>query len=211
MGGVAIARAWADAGVEADDVDWVVAHGTGTPVGDEIELRSLLSRLGPGERTCLLTSNKQVFGHTGVLAGLVSVAHALVALERGAVPGQPVVTDPHPLLGDGERLTVPVKDAPWPADGARPRVVGVSSFGLGGADAHVVLSDHVPRSVPRGGGASTYATTGRTWSSWAGTPTFPVWSPIRCRLAPRRRAAPGARFPARRTPCPPHVTCASRR
>ncbi|MFB6977510.1 SDR family oxidoreductase [Streptomyces scopuliridis] len=155
---LAIARAWADAGVEADDVDWVVAHGTGTPVGDEIELRSLLSRLGPRERACLLTSNKQVFGHTGVLAGLVSVAHALVALERGAVPGQPVVTDPHPLLGDGTHLTVPVKDAPWPVDDARPRVVGVSSFGLGGADAHVVLSDRVPRAAParrRGGDAAT--------------------------------------------------------
>ncbi|MET9556575.1 SDR family oxidoreductase [Streptomyces sp. NPDC006645] len=141
---LAISRAWADAGVEADDVDWVVAHGTGTPVGDEIELRSLLAKLGPRERACLLTSNKQVFGHTGVLAGLVSVAHALVALERGAVPGQPVVTDPHPLLGAGEQLTVPVKDAPWAADESRPRVVGVSSFGLGGADAHVVLSDRVP-------------------------------------------------------------------
>ncbi|MDC2951462.1 beta-ketoacyl synthase N-terminal-like domain-containing protein, partial [Streptomyces heilongjiangensis] len=153
---LAIGRAWADAGVDAGDVDWIVAHGTGTPVGDEIELRSLLSRLGPRERACLLTSNKQVFGHTGVLAGLVSVAHALVALERQAVPGQPVVTDPHPLLGDGERLTVPVEDAPWPVDGARPRVVGVSSFGLGGADAHVVLSDHAPRSAPvrrRGSGA----------------------------------------------------------
>ncbi|OON80148.1 SDR family oxidoreductase [Streptomyces tsukubensis] len=151
---LAIARAWADAGVEAEDVDWVVAHGTGTPVGDEIELRSLLSRLGPRERACLLTSNKQVFGHTGVLAGLVSVAHALVALERGAVPGQPVVTDPHPLLEDGARLTVPVTDAPWRADGTRPRVVGVSSFGLGGADAHVVLSDRVPPAAPaqrRGG------------------------------------------------------------
>ncbi|MEU0133909.1 SDR family oxidoreductase [Streptomyces sp. NPDC006296] len=151
---LAISRAWADAGIAADEVDWVVAHGTGTPVGDEIELRSLLSRLGPRERACLLTSNKQVFGHTGVLAGLVSVAHALVSLERGAVPGQPVVTDPHPLLGDGERLTVPVKDAPWPAQDVRPRVVGVSSFGLGGADAHVVLSDRVPRTVPaerRGG------------------------------------------------------------
>ncbi|MFC8828631.1 SDR family oxidoreductase [Streptomyces sp. NPDC057137] len=145
---LAISRAWADAGVEADDVDWVVAHGTGTPVGDEIELRSLLSRLGPRERACLITSNKQVFGHTGVLAGLVSVAHALVALERGAVPGQPVVTDPHPLLGDGEQLTVPVKDAPWPTDDARPRVVGVSSFGLGGADAHVVLSDRVSPAAP---------------------------------------------------------------
>ncbi|MEU2731682.1 SDR family oxidoreductase [Streptomyces griseoviridis] len=145
---LAIARAWDDAGVGSDDVDWIVAHGTGTPVGDEIELRSLLSRLGESDRTCLLTSNKQVFGHTGVLAGLVSVAHALVALDRGAVPGQPVVTDPHPLLGDGRRLTVPVSDAPWPADAARPRVVGVSSFGLGGADAHVVLSDHAPRSVP---------------------------------------------------------------
>ncbi|CDR13855.1 SDR family oxidoreductase [Streptomyces iranensis] len=152
---LAIARAWADAGVEADDVDWVVAHGTGTPVGDEIELRSLLSRLGARKRACLLTSNKQVFGHTGVLAGLVSVAHALVALERGAVPGQPVVTDPHPLLEDGTRLTVPVRDAPWPTDGTRPRVVGVSSFGLGGADAHVVLSDRVPRAAParRGGEA----------------------------------------------------------
>ncbi|WP_413099725.1 SDR family oxidoreductase [Streptomyces sp. Inha503] len=153
---LAIARAWADAGVEADDVDWVVAHGTGTPVGDEIELRSLLSRLGPRDRACLLTSNKQVFGHTGVLAGLVSVAHALVALDRGAVPGQPVVTDPHPLLEDGTRLTVPVRDAPWPADDARPRVVGVSSFGLGGADAHVVLSDRVPPAAParrRGGHA----------------------------------------------------------
>ncbi|NUH35828.1 SDR family oxidoreductase [Streptomyces samsunensis] len=145
---LAIARAWADAGVEADDVDWVVAHGTGTPVGDEIELRSLLSRLGPRKRACLLTSNKQVFGHTGVLAGLVSVAHALVALDRGAVPGQPVVTDPHPLLEDGARLTVPVRDAPWPTDDTRPRVVGVSSFGLGGADAHVVLSDRVPTAAP---------------------------------------------------------------
>ncbi|MFF5563135.1 SDR family oxidoreductase [Streptomyces sp. NPDC012623] len=155
---LAIGRAWADAGVEADDVDWVVAHGTGTPVGDEIELRSLLSRLGPRKQACLLTSNKQVFGHTGVLAGLVSVAHALVALERGAVPGQPVVTDPHPLLGGGERLTVPVEDAPWPTDRARPRTVGISSFGLGGADAHVILSDRVPAAAParrRGGDART--------------------------------------------------------
>ncbi|MFJ4921614.1 SDR family oxidoreductase [Streptomyces sp. NPDC088725] len=149
---MAISRAWADAGVEADEVDWVVAHGTGTPVGDEIELRSLLSRLGSREEreqnACLLTSNKQVFGHTGVLAGLVSVAHALVALERGAVPGQPVVTDPHPLLEDGQRLTVPVTDAPWSSSDARARVVGISSFGLGGADAHVVLSDRVPQAAP---------------------------------------------------------------
>lgn len=151
----AIARAWADAGVEADDVDWIVAHGTGTPVGDEIELRSLLSRLGPRERACLVTSNKQVFGHTGVLAGLVSVAHALVAFKREAIPGQCVVTDPHPVLGDGSRLTVPLVDAPWPTDHKRPRVVGVSAFGLGGADAHVVLSDRVPQAAPatRRGGA----------------------------------------------------------
>ncbi|MFI1585861.1 SDR family oxidoreductase [Embleya sp. NPDC020630] len=151
----AIARAWADAGVEADDLDWIVAHGTGTPVGDEIELRSLLSRLGPRKRACLVTSNKQVFGHTGVLAGLVSVAHALVAFEREAIPGQCVVTDPHPVLGDGARLTVPLVDAPWPTDDARPRVVGVSAFGLGGADAHVVLSDRAPKAAPtaRRGGA----------------------------------------------------------
>ncbi|MEU1755565.1 SDR family oxidoreductase [Micromonospora matsumotoense] len=145
---LAIGRAWADARVDASDVDWVVAHGTGTPVGDEVELRSLLSRLGERDRPCLLTSNKQVFGHTGVLAGLVSVAHALVALAHRTIPGHTVVTDPHPLLGDGTRLTVPVTDAPWPVDEARPRMVGVSSFGLGGADAHVVLADRVPSTRP---------------------------------------------------------------
>lgn len=145
---LAISRAWADAGVDAVDVDWVVAHGTGTPVGDEIELRSLLSRLGERGRPCLLTSNKQVFGHTGVLAGLVSVAHALVALAHRTIPGHTVVTDPHPLLGDGTRLTVPVTDVPWPVDQNRPRMVGVSSFGLGGADAHVVLADRIPTPRP---------------------------------------------------------------
>ncbi|WP_431885732.1 SDR family oxidoreductase [Micromonospora wenchangensis] len=145
---LAISRAWADAGVDAADVDWVVAHGTGTPVGDEVELRSLLARLGERDRPCLLTSNKQVFGHTGVLAGLVSVAHALVALAHRTIPGHTVVTDPHPLLGDGTRLTVPVTDAPWPVDEARPRMVGVSSFGLGGADAHVVLADRIPTTRP---------------------------------------------------------------
>lgn len=208
---LAIARAWADAGVEADDVDWVVAHGTGTPVGDEIELRSLLSRLGPGERTCLLTSNKQVFGHTGVLAGLVSVAHALVALERGAVPGQPVVTDPHPLLGDGERLTVPVKDAPGRPTGRDRASSGCRRSASAGRTRmwSCPTTHHGP--FPRGGGASMCATTGRTWSSSAGTPIFPAWIPIRC--LPGSAATGRSRSPvsARRTPCPRRVMCAYRR
>jgi NAD(P)-dependent dehydrogenase (short-subunit alcohol dehydrogenase family)/3-oxoacyl-(acyl-carrier-protein) synthase len=149
---LAIGRAWDDAGIRPGDLDWIVAHGTGTPAGDTVELRALLSKLGgPEERTtqpCLLTSNKQVFGHTGVLAGLVSVAHALVALEHQAIPAHASQLTPHSLLSGDAAVTVPVRQSQWAAGNQRPRVVGVSSFGLGGADAHAVLSDLPPASPP---------------------------------------------------------------
>ncbi|WP_226350742.1 SDR family oxidoreductase [Pseudonocardia sp. ICBG601] len=204
---LAISRAWSDAGVGADDLDWVVAHGTGTPTGDEVEVRALLARLGQGPRTCLLSSNKQVFGHTGVLAGLVSVAHALTAIEHGAIPAQTDRIVPHALLDGEERLGVPVTEVDWrPSD--RPRVVGVSSFGLGGADAHAVLADRVPtprpaRAIPedlvvvgwnthlpgsdRDATAAWLAGTGPGPSAGFGDP-YPAPSPREVRIPPRTTA-----------------------
>ncbi|MFE2288680.1 SDR family oxidoreductase [Streptomyces sp. NPDC059443] len=144
---LAITRAWKDADIEPEDIDWIVAHGTATPVGDAVELRALGARLGDHARACLLTSNKSVVGHTGTLAGLVSVVHALLALEQQSIPGQSCHEAPHPLLSES-RLTVPVESTAWAADPSRPRIVGVSAFGLGGTGAHAVLADRTPASSP---------------------------------------------------------------
>ncbi|WP_194923420.1 SDR family oxidoreductase [Catenulispora pinisilvae] len=141
----AILQAWDDAGVGPDDLDWIIAHGTGTPVGDAVELRALRESFGTRRTPCQLTSNKAVFGHTSLVAGLTSVLHALLAMEHEVIPPQPDFRDPHPDLATPGVLAVPTADVPWRPGNNRPRIVGVSGFGLGGSDAHVVLSDHVPQ------------------------------------------------------------------
>ncbi|MET8979412.1 beta-ketoacyl synthase N-terminal-like domain-containing protein [Streptomyces sp. NPDC004539] len=116
------------------DVDWVVAHGTGTPVGDAVEL-GVLRELGG---THLVTANKSLLGHTGWAAGAVSVIHVLEALRHGTVPAQHRfgrLPDPH-----ADAVRVPASDVPWPGGGRR-RLAGVSAFGFGGTNAHLHLAD----------------------------------------------------------------------
>ncbi|WP_151484879.1 SDR family oxidoreductase [Streptomyces albicerus] len=144
----ALRRAWSDAGIAPGDVDWVITHGTGTPLGDTVEIRSLRESLGNRPDACRITSNKAVFGHTALTAGLASMVHAMLALEHELIPRQPDFRDPHPELTAARALTVPAEDVPWPADPGRPRLVGVSAFGLGGSNAHIVLADHPPRQRP---------------------------------------------------------------
>ncbi|MET8969518.1 SDR family oxidoreductase [Streptomyces hydrogenans] len=129
----ALARARAVAGVPAERVDWVVAHGTGTPVGDRVE-RGVTHRQVP---RAWCTSNKSVVGHTGWSAGVVSVVHALQALAHSVIPPQ----TPYRAPDDGPALRVPTGPVPWPRASGRARTVGVSSFGFGGTNAHLLLQD----------------------------------------------------------------------
>ncbi|QNP68167.1 SDR family oxidoreductase [Streptomyces roseirectus] len=136
----ALRRARGVNAVPAGQLDWVVAHATGTPVGDGVE-RAVLEEAHPG---ALCTSNKSVLGHTGWAAGVVSVVHALQGLAHSTVPAQVPYE-----AGGPSAPRVPAHATPLPRRPGRPRTVGVSAFGFGGTNAHLLLQDESgPRSQP---------------------------------------------------------------
>jgi phthiocerol/phenolphthiocerol synthesis type-I polyketide synthase E len=151
-----VAEALGDAGVDPASVGYVEAHGTGTPVGDAIEIAALRRVFDRSARRApaLLGSIKGSVGNLDAAAGVVGLITAALAVQHGVVPPTANVKRPHPdLAGPGAPLAVVTERAPWPAiDG--PRHAGVSSFGLGGTNAHVVLAE-VPASTvdrrPAGG------------------------------------------------------------
>ena len=143
-----IERAQRAAGLDASQVDWVVAHGTGTAAGDAAELAALAQTAPPAGRLC--ASNKPIVGHAGWSAGAVSVIHALLALRHGRIPAHQGLSTPSPGSPVGTRVEVPVRSRPWVHKDGQPRTVGVSSFGFGGSNGHLLIREHVPRpAVPR--------------------------------------------------------------
>jgi acyl transferase domain-containing protein/NADP-dependent 3-hydroxy acid dehydrogenase YdfG len=136
-----IQRALASARVTADDVAYLEAHGTGTPLGDDIELGALndvFGRRGPG-RLLPVGAVKTNIGHTHAAAGIAGLIKTVLVLEHGTIP--PNVN----LAGPAEAVTA--SEAVRPASSlmrlppvGHPPVVGVSSFGLSGTNVHVVLA-----------------------------------------------------------------------
>jgi 3-oxoacyl-(acyl-carrier-protein) synthase len=138
-----IERAQRAAGLDASQVDWVVAHGTGTAAGDAAELTALAETAPPAGRLC--ASNKPIVGHAGWCAGAVSVIHALLALRHGRIPAHQGFSTPSPGSPVGTRVEVPIHSRPWMRKDSQPRTVGVSSFGFGGTNGHLLISEYVPR------------------------------------------------------------------
>jgi acyl transferase domain-containing protein len=147
--------AYRDAGVAPSEVDYVEAHGPGTPGGDQVELRALAEVVGAGREKghpCLLGSVKSNVGHTEAVAGLVGLVKTALAIHNRRVPATLHVRTPHPLLAAADGgLALATEDRPWP-DTGRPALAGVSSFGLNATNVHVVLRAVAPPTrLPRQG------------------------------------------------------------
>lgn len=131
-----------DAGVEPADVDYVETHGTGTLLGDPIEARALGAVYGRGRQPdapLLVGAAKTNLGHLEAAAGIVGLIKTTLAVQRGEIPPNQSFDKPNPHIPFDElRLKVVDEATRWPTTGRR-RLAGVSAFGFGGTNAHVVL------------------------------------------------------------------------
>ncbi|MEV1179426.1 polyketide synthase, partial [Nonomuraea sp. NPDC049784] len=143
-----VRRAWQTAGVTSADVALVETHGPGTPLGDPIEVAALAEVFGDDGIRCALGSVKTNMGHLEAAAGLVGLVKAALCVQRGRIPANLHFRRPNPLIPfDGSPFFVPTEVTDWPS-AARRRVAGVSSFGFGGTNAHVVVENAAPPPDP---------------------------------------------------------------
>jgi polyketide synthase 13 len=143
-------RAYKDAGINPRSVDYIEAHGTGTVLGDPIEAQALgrvIGRGRPADKPVLLGAVKTNVGHMESAAGAASLVKMVLALQHDKLPPSINYAGPNPYIDfDASHLRVLDTVADWPRYGGYA-VAGVSSFGFGGANAHVVLREVLPRDV----------------------------------------------------------------
>lgn len=137
-------RAYRDAGIAPGQVQYVEAHGTGTQVGDRVELEALGAVMGagrPANQTCLVGSVKTNIGHTEATAGIAGLIKVALMLKHRTIPADLHLQQPNPNIAWHKLgLAIPAEALPWP-ENMGTAIAGVSSFGITGTNAHVVLSE----------------------------------------------------------------------
>jgi acyl transferase domain-containing protein/acyl-CoA synthetase (AMP-forming)/AMP-acid ligase II/acyl carrier protein len=147
-----IREALAQAGVAPRELTYLEAHGTGTSIGDPIEVeavKGVLGKTSTEDPVCLMGSVKANIGHLENASGMASLAKVLTCLQHDEIPGQLHFTTLNPRISlAGTRIVIPSSPQPWPR--AARRLAGVSSFGFGGTNAHIVVEEAPARLRPEG-------------------------------------------------------------
>ncbi len=145
-----ISTALARAGLTGGDVDYLEAHGTGTPLGDPIEVQAAAAAYGASrsaDRPLLMGSVKSNIGHTESASGAAGLIKVVLSLQHEMLPKSLHFDTPSPHIPwDSLPVRVVDKAVPWQANG-RPRRAGVSSFGFTGTNAHVLIEEAPPQSA----------------------------------------------------------------
>ncbi|MBF6220862.1 acyltransferase domain-containing protein [Nocardia abscessus] len=140
-------RAYRDAGIAPSTVDYVEAHGTGTLIGDPIEADALGRVVGRGreaDKPALLGSAKTNFGHLESGAGAASLAKVVMSLQHNVIPPNIGFAGPNPYIPwDQAHLKIVDEPTEFPRYSGKA-TIGVSGFGFGGTNAHIVVQEYVP-------------------------------------------------------------------
>jgi acyl transferase domain-containing protein len=146
---IVVAQALMAAGMEASSISYIEAHGTGTPIGDPVEVAALSNVFqrfgfeGKGEGGgCAIGSVKTNIGHLGAAAGIAGFIKTVLALENKALPPSLNFESPNPQIDfESSPFFVNTRLRPWVAQHSRGRYAGVSSLAVGGTNAHVILGE----------------------------------------------------------------------
>ena len=142
------------AGLEPSEVDYIEAHGTGTELGDSIELRAIASVYGQGRELddpLLVGSVKTNIGHAEWAAGMASIIKAVLGMQKGVIPAHLHFQQPNPNFEwDQMPLCITSQQTAWPAREDGRAIAAVNSFGLSGTNANIVLEGHGAEGRPVG-------------------------------------------------------------
>ncbi|MFH9672450.1 beta-ketoacyl synthase N-terminal-like domain-containing protein [Streptomyces sp. NPDC017405] len=190
--------ALAGAGVPGEAVGYLETHGTGTPLGDPVEVGAAVDVLcarRSADRPLRLGALKSNLGHLEAAAGIAGLIKTVLVLRYGLIPPNLHLREPNPRLGV-ERLPVvlPRRTEPWPADGT-PRIAGVSAFGFSGTNAHVIVEGADTAAAAVSAPVPPPVRTGAMPA--AETVSGPVPPPVRASAMPAAAVAPD--------PVPPRV------
>jgi acyl transferase domain-containing protein/enoyl-CoA hydratase/carnithine racemase/acyl carrier protein len=159
-----IERVYAGSGIDVGDISHVVAHGTGTRLGDPVEINALNDAFrklatAPRRTKCAVTSCKSNLGHTMAASGLVSVVALLKGLEHGRIPASLHCDEENDYIDwAASDFYVNKTTTTWQGIDGKPRMGAVSAFGRSGTNAHVVIEEHVRPAARRPDGEAGDAT-----------------------------------------------------